>query len=168
MSFLRIAGLAALVGGILRLVNIVTTSLPQNALAAIYFVTDALLLTGVAGLWFSRRAAMGGAGTLGLAIFVVGILVVRASAFGIGNYPLGAMIALTGLAVYSLDALVKRYMAIWAPICWLTALPPAVTVGFLPSGHLSLVGLSAVLFGAGFIVAGLDLLRDSRTALAGA
>jgi hypothetical protein len=165
VSFVRVAGLAALAGGILRLINIVTTSLPQGTLAALYFITDALLLTGVAGLWISRRAAMGVVGTLGLSIFAVGILVIRASAFGIGSYPLGAVMALVGLAIYSLGALVRRYTAMWAPICWLTALPPAITAGLLPPGGL-LIGLSAALFGAGFILAGLELLRESRTVLA--
>jgi len=161
-AILRVGGLAALAGGILRIANIVMTTLPQDTLAAVYFVTDILLLSGIAGLWFSRRAAIGNGGAAGLAIAVFGILIIRASAFGVGSYTLGALVVLIGLAVYSVDALVRRATPIWAPVCWLTALPPALTAGAYP-GSLVLPVLATVLFGTGFVFTGLDLLRASRT-----
>jgi hypothetical protein len=156
----RVGGLAAIAGGILRIANAFTGQLPQGTLAVLYFVTDVLLLAGVAGLWLTRRAQMGWAGSAGLAIFVLGIATVRASAFGIGSYPLGAGVALIGLAVYSIDALVWRSSP-WAPVFWLSAVPPAVTAA-LGVAPFAMSALAAVAFGAGFMLKGIELLRDSR------
>src|SRR5262249_16994108 len=108
-TILRAGGVSAVLGGLLRIVDTFTTEvLPQGTLAILYFVTDVLLLAGVTGLWLKRRGALGSVGTAGLATFVLGILVIRASAFGIGSYPLGAAIALVGLALYSAETLLRR------------------------------------------------------------
>ena len=161
MSAARVGGLAAIAGGMLRIANAFLGGMPQSVLAALYMITDGLLLAGVAGLWLTRRVQMGVAGTLGLSVFVAGILTVRASAFGIGSYRLGAAVALIGLAVYSTDVLWRRYAPHWAPVFWLTSLPPAITA-MLGISPFAMSALAAALFGAGFIFAGLELLRASH------
>jgi hypothetical protein len=161
MNAARVAGLAAIAGGMLRIANAFLGQLPEETLAVMYFLTDMLLLTGVAGLWLARRTRMGAAGTFGLAIFVVGILTIRASAFGVGSYPLGAAIALLGLAAYSIDVLRKQYAGHWAPIFFLTSLPPAITAA-LGISPFAMSALAAALFGAGFIFTGIELLRASQ------
>ncbi len=158
----RVCGMAAIAGGLLRIANIAMAQLPQDVLAAVYFATDMLLLAGVAGLWMTRRAAVGPAATLGLAVFVAGILAVRASAFGVGTYSLGAAIALAGLAIYSVGALWTRRVAMWAPVFWLAAVPPAVTAAFGGTGSFPMAVLAAAMFGAGFILAGIEMLSASR------
>jgi len=110
----RLGAGAAILGGALRIVDTFTTQvLPQSTLTVLYFATDVLLLLGIAGLWAARRATLGPAGTIGIALFVAGILTVRASAFGIGTYPIGSLIALIGLLAYSLEALIRRNGAPW-------------------------------------------------------
>src|SRR5262249_25627084 len=123
-----------------------------------YFVTDVFLLAGVAGLWWKRRASLGIAGASGLAIFVLGILAVRASALGVGSYQLGATIALLGLALYSVETLVTRRAGVGAPIAWLLSLAAglAATVGLQP---VAMTALAGVAFGVGFVVAGAEILR---------
>ena len=160
----RVGGMSAIAGGLLRILNIALAQLPPGILAAIYLATDALLLAGVAGLWATRRGSMGTAGAPGLAVFVAGILAIRASAFGFGSYPLGAGIALLGLAIYALDALWQRQSAIWAPVFWLSAGPPAVTAA-LGRDPFVMSALAAFLFGAGFIFVGIELLRVSRAGI---
>ena len=97
-SLVRIFGVSAIAGGVLRVIDSFTThSLSAATLAALYFATDLLLLIGIAGVYWSRRAWLGIAGVVGVAIFAFGIVVIRIAAFGIlgaGGYQLGAAIAL--------------------------------------------------------------------------
>jgi hypothetical protein len=87
---IRASGLAAILGGVLRIVDVFTTDiLSRDVLAVLYFVTDVFLLAGVAGLWRQRRESLGVAGASGLAVFVVGILMVRMSALGYWNLSTG-------------------------------------------------------------------------------
>jgi hypothetical protein len=156
---LRAGGLAAVAGGVLRAVDTFASEvLTQGPLAVLYFATDVLLLAGVAGLWWKRRASLGIAGVAGLAIFVLGILVVRASALGVGSYQIGAAIALLGLVLYSLETLITRRAAIWAPIAWLVSLAAgiAATVGMQP---VAMTALAGVAFGLGFVAAGAEIVR---------
>src|SRR3569832_1251382 len=155
---LRLGGASAVRGGPLRIVNVFTTSLPQATLAALYFVTDVLLLAGVAGLWLKRRGKLGWCATAGLAIFVLGILTIRASAFGVGCYQLGSTIALIGLALYSFETLLRLIAAIVAPVLWLLSLAAGIAgaAGFLP---LPMMAAAGAAFGAGFVAAGWQVLR---------
>jgi len=158
-TLFRAGGVSAVLGGLLRIVDTFTTDvLPQGTLAVLYFVTDMLLLAGVTSLWFKRRPMLGFAGTAGLAIFVFGILTIRASAFGIGSYQLGATIALLGLAIYSLETLLRRNAAVLAPVLWLVSLAAgiAATAGLAP---LPMMAAAGVAFGAGFVAAGWEMLR---------
>ncbi len=156
----RIGGVAAILGGALRIADTFTTqALPQGTLAMLYFATDVLLLAGIAGLWAARRATIGLAGTIGIVVFVAGILAVRASAFGIGTYQIGSLIALIGLLIYSLDALFARRSAPWAPLLWLTAFVAAIA-GVLTANAAPWFALSGVAFGFGFAAAGVATLRD--------
>jgi hypothetical protein len=159
-TILRAGGLAAVAGGVLRAIDtFVAEVLPQGPLATLYFVTDMFLLAGVAGLWWKRRATLGIAGAAGLAIFVLGILAVRASALGVGSYQLGATIALLGLALYSVETLITHRAAVWAPVAWLVSLAAgiAATLGLQP---VALTALAGVAFGVGFVAAGAETSRS--------
>lgn len=145
-ALLRAAGMAAIAGGSLRIADSFLKA-PPDRLGLLYFFTDVLLLGGIAGLWSKRRTTLGIAGTPGIAVFAAGILMVRASALGVGTYTLGATISLLGLALYSIDALFKGSRV--APIAWLAA---------LTAGVLGSVVAAGVLFGLGFVAAGLDIL----------
>ena len=153
---MRRLGWAAISGGVLRIADAFTAqALPQGMLAALYFATDVLLLAGIAGLWRQRRATLGLAGRIGLGVFVLGILAIRASAFGIGSYRLGAAVALLGLALYAAEALFGG--ARWAPGAWLAALAAglAAAAGLVPDAMTALAGVA---FGSGFVAAGLETL----------
>jgi hypothetical protein len=154
--FLRLSGLAAIAGGVLRIADSFTThALSPDTLTVLYFVTDVLLLAGIASIWWKRRRS------LSIAVFVIGILMIRASAFGIGGYQLGATVALLGLAGYSLMTLVRRSGAPWAPAAWLIALGFGIagTLGFAPQAMTIAAGVA---FGAGFIAAGGEVLATAQ------
>lgn len=153
-NFIRALGLAAIVGGAFRVVDsFVTQALPADVLATLYFATDVFLLLGIAGIYLSRR--LGFVGVIGVLIFVVAILLVRASAFGIlgsNGYQLAAAIALSGLVILSAESLSRR-TGIAPAILWLSAFGFGVmgVLGFVPALMTMLAGVA---FGAGFIVAG--------------
>ena len=167
-NFIRALGLAAIVGGALRVVDsFVTQSLPADVLAALYFATDVFLLLGIAGIYLSRR--LGVAGVIGVLIFVVGILLVRASAFGTlgaNGYQLAAAIALSGLVILSAESLSRR-AGIASAMLWLSAFGFGVigVLGFVPAIMTIFAGVA---FGAGFIVAGWQAVATGQTNLVAA
>jgi hypothetical protein len=158
---LRVLGIAAIAGGVLRILDSFTAeSFSPRTLALLYLITDVLLLFGIAGVYWSRRTTLGIAGVAGVAVFAFGILWIRFSAFtmaGISGYRLGAAISLIGLAVLSAEELLRGRGADSAPIFWLAALLFAVAgaLGLM----VSLTTIAAgVAFGAGFIMAGRRVL----------
>ena len=156
-SLIRVLGVAAIIGGALRFADsFVTQTFSAGALAVLYFTTDIFLLLGMAGIYLSRKTTLGVAGTVGVAIFVVGILLVRVSAFGLlgaNGYQFAAAGALIGLAILSIEELVRGHGAGAPALLWLSALVFAIaaTLGFAPSILMLLAGIA---FGAGFIAAG--------------
>ena len=159
-TLLRLSGWAAVAGGVLRIADTFTTgALPQNTLMLVYFATDILLLTGIAGVWARQRRALGLTGNISLAVFVIGILMIRATAFGVLGYQPGAAVALIGMALYSVDALVKRSTPVWAPLLWLVSLAAGIVsvVGYQPAAMFAAAGVA---FGLGFVAAGATVLKD--------
>jgi len=164
-TLVRTLGLAAIAGGVLRVADsFLTQALPADVLTALYFTTDVLLLLGIAGTYLSRT--LGFAGVIGVATFVVGILLVRASAFGVlgpNGYQLAAAIALSGLVILSADFLSRR-TGIASAMLWLSAFGFGVTgvLGIVPALMTILAGVA---FGAGFIVAGVQAVALSQADL---
>jgi hypothetical protein len=160
-TLLRGLGLAAITGGALRVADSFTThSLSARTLAALYFATDVLLLLGIGGVYWSRKARLGVAGTIGAAIFVFGILLVRVSAFGVlgaNGYQLAAALALVGLVILSTEALLRRTDAGASAPLWLVAFVFGV-VGAFGVMTPAMTILAGVAFGAGFVAAGFKVL----------
>ena len=82
---------------------------------------------------------------------------VRASAFGVGGYQLGATVALLGFAAYSIETLVRRNAAPWAPLLWLLALVVGIA-GALGYESETATFWAGIAFGAGFVAAGVEML----------
>ncbi len=154
-------GIAAIVGGLLRVADSFTTqALPAGLLAALYFTTDIFLLLGIAGIYLSRRSTTGMAGTIGAAIFTLGIVLVRVSAFGVlgsSGYQLGAAVALLGLAILSGETLLRRHGGTMSALLWLLSFALGIlgAAGIAPA---TLMPGAGVAFGAGFVGAGLEIL----------
>jgi hypothetical protein len=157
----RALGIGAIAGGVLRVVDSFTTrSFSPDVLASLYFVTDVLLLLGIAGFYWSQRTVLGIAGIIGTTVFAVGIVVIRIATFfppGTNGYQLGAAIALLGLGVLSGDELLRHNHADAASILWLAALAFGIAgaLGLLPSLMTVAAGVA---FGAGFVMAGRRVL----------
>jgi hypothetical protein len=136
------------------------TNIPAENLQQLYLVTDLLLLLGLFGLYAENAAKLGLLGAAGSAVFVFGILVVRSphvSFFGLGGYQAGAAIALFGITVLGAMMLARGTRRL-APLLWFSALAAGLwaATGFLAGPATALAGL---LFGAGFVAAGVGRLR---------
>jgi hypothetical protein len=156
-TLFKLGGIAAIAGGVLRVANTFTPHLfDAHTLGLIYFVTDAFLLLGLIAWYASRADRLGVSGVTGFAIAAIGILVIRSADLfpGIG-YLAGATALLAGLVVMSVPALVRRDGPLVAPGLWLLSFVCAL--GSLAVAPLAIA--SGVFFGAGFICAGLGLLR---------
>jgi hypothetical protein len=158
-ALLRACALSAIAGGVLRIADSFAGALlPAQMLAVLYFVTDVFLLAGIAGVWWRRRPMLGWAAMAGLTVFVLGILAIRVSVFGVlgaGGYQIGAAVALLGLAAYAIETLLRRSAALWAPVLWLASLVCGIAgaAGLAPEVLMIAAG---VLFGAGFVAAGVE------------
>lgn len=156
-TIIRALGVAAIAGGVLRVVDSFTMqSFSPTVLAWLYLATDALLLLGIAGIAWSRRAQLDFAGSSGILIFVVGIVLIRIAALGAlgsGGYALGATVAVVGLALLAADDLLRRTGRDATASLWLATFVFGVagTLGLMPVVMMMLAGVA---FGAGFIVAG--------------
>jgi hypothetical protein len=164
----RASGAAAIIAGGLR----IFTSFPliddQLALEWVYVATDVLLLYGLIGIYLIRAARLG---FLGFASFAVALAALSfiggpdADPFGFSTYEEGAaalVIALIGLSIAWLRAN-ERPLA--PALAWFGSAIVAGLLGMLPA-PLPSYGFAAagVLFGVGFAVAGVDLLRRETSA----
>jgi len=163
----RALGLAAIVGGVLRIVDsFATQSFSPMTLSLLYFFTDAFLLLGIAGIYWRGRTTLGVAGIAGAAIFALGIAWIRIAAYampGTNGYQLGAAIALLGLAILSGEALWRGHGSGAAPVLWLAALLFGI-VGALGLMVPVMMIAAGVAFGAGFVMAGRQVMATPATA----
>ncbi len=128
------------------------------ALEWLYTAIDVLLLFGLIGVYLARAEKLG---FLGLASFAVAVAALSfiggpdADPFGFSTYEQGAQtlaIALVGLSIAWIRAGERPF---GPPACWfasviLSLIPGASSFGLIGAG---------VLFAAGFVLAGIDLLR---------
>ena len=160
--FAVVAGAAALAGGALRLAAIFATSAfaPQT-LAWFYLLIDILLMLGLAGWYHARAERLGGAGLTGFVIAIVAILLIRsAGLFGAATYQTGAALFAVGLAVMSVPALLGADRPLLAPALWLACLSAGIAALALKPLAAPLGTAAVVLFGLGYLAAGVELLRE--------
>jgi hypothetical protein len=161
----RLAGAAAIAGGVLRIFASFPLLEDAVTLEWLYTAIDVLLLFGLIGLYLARAERIG---FLGLASFGVAVAALSfiggpdADPFGFSTYQEGATalaIAMVGMSIAWLRVGERPFAA---PACWFASIIAAGVLGMLPD-PLPNYGLLAagVLFGAGFVSAGLDLIRGS-------
>lgn len=158
----RLAGMAALSGGLLRVASAFPLTQDAVTLEWLYTGIDILLLFGLIGIYLARAERLG---FLGLASFMVAVAALSfiggpdADPFGFSTYEQGAAalaIALVGLSM----AWVRAGERPWGPpICWFASVIVAGVLAYIPP--LSGYGMPAAgaLFGLGFVLASLPLLQ---------
>ena len=161
-NLLRLSGVAALLGGLLRVSSpFFGMLLPDEALHLLWAGTDLLLLLGTFGLWASTRRATGVWGVVALVVMLIGLLLVRTSAeriFGPQSYGVGAGIWGLGQAILGAALLITRSGFRVSSILWLVSLVLGLA-GERIDLWLDGFGWAGIVFAAGWICAGLTLAR---------
>jgi hypothetical protein len=156
---LKLSGFAAVVGGALRMADAFTVGvLSEHTLQLLYFTTDFFFVLGLVGIYARSSASLGITGLIGFIVAILGFLIIRSSTlnfFGQGGYMFGATIVALGMAVMSAAMLIRKSGSRCAAALWLLSLALGI-VGAV-SGVAFAGRAAGVVFGAGFIVAGVGL-----------
>jgi hypothetical protein len=158
----RLSGAAAIAGGLLRIVSAFPFSTDPVTLEWLYTTIDVLLLFGLIGIYLSRAERLG---FLGLASFGVAVAALSfiggpdADTLGFSTYEQGAAALAIAMVGFSIAWLQRGERPIWPPLCWFGSVICVGALSFIPP--LSQFGfpLAGALFGLGFALAGLELLR---------
>lgn len=157
---MRMAGAAAILGGGARIVaSFIPWSPDQPALEALYAAIDMLLLLGLVGLYARKAAVMGAPGLVAFVVAVCAFSLIGgpdADPFGFSTYQVGAAVLALAMALLGAVALVRRALPVWAPLGWIAGLFVGLLAGAAGSWAFAAAG---VLFGAGFVAAGIELIR---------
>jgi drug/metabolite transporter (DMT)-like permease len=159
----RLCGAAAVAGGGLRVADAylaATSAIRAQQIA--YFITDLLLILGLCGIYFSRRKALGVVGLLGFGASIAGLLIVRTSGLnglGSNSYLIGATLTLIGVVAMGTVMLVRKAFPKLGPALWIASFVVGL-IGLLSAKLSWAVALAGVIFGIGFIAAGINLLRE--------
>ena len=164
VALLRILGIAAVLGGLLRIGSAFVPWAPDVAwLEALYLVIDVLLLFGLMGVYFAYRALIGVFGFIAFVIAEGGIASIVGPdtvAFGIDTYQAGVLVITAGLTLFAIQLLVTRAGPMWAPLAWIAS--AVIGVGVTAGGNPALgFHLGGVLFGLGFVLAGVAMVRTA-------
>ncbi len=156
-NLLRLGGLAAIIAGILRGISSFDPGvLTPDRLELLYLFTDIFILFGIMGIYGLLHEAAGTWGLFGFLLAIVGdgmIIGPDGEMFGVGLYPVGAVILAVGLDLLVIGA----WMANKLPRWMLVMLGLSTIFGFV--GYFVptlgfLYVLSGLLFALGFAGAG--------------
>ncbi len=163
-SLLRLAGVSAIVAGVLRAVAaFIPYSATSDAQEAFYFVIDVAILFGVLGVYLRQHAEVGRAGFVGFVLALIGtaILVGPDAHFrGVSTYAAGAGALSIGLVVFSLAAWRGGTTPRLALVSWIVSAALGVG-GFAMGGFAPVMAGAGLAFGVGFVSAGVALLSGA-------
>ncbi|VAW07930.1 hypothetical protein MNBD_ALPHA05-1046 [hydrothermal vent metagenome] len=161
-AILRNLGGLAIIGGALR---IIAGFIPWQAdvlwLEGLYLATDLCLLFGLVGFYLARGRETGLAGFGAFVIAASGIALIAGPDvpfLNIDIYQAGVSVIAIGLGVFSVLFLLRGLTPKAPPILWLASFVVSIlgnVMGYGDQGFLA----GGVLFGAGFIFAGLASLK---------
>ncbi len=163
IHFIRLSGVAAGVTGALR----VLTSLlppPTGRIMTLYLTIDVLLLFGCVGLYEFQRLAIRVLETLGLLLEILGALILIARDLALLSseaYPIGALLFAAGVDLFAIGSWRSRTFPRW--ILMLLILSTVIgPIGFFTPSLAVLFAASGILFGIGFMSAGISMLLPRR------
>lgn len=157
--FIRLSGGAAALGGALRVLTSFLLPLSGRAMT-LYLIIDVMLLFGCVGLYEFQRVAIRFLGTLGLLLEILGAVVLIArdlSLLSSEAYPIGALLFAVGVDLFAIGSWRSRTFPRWILILLIlsTVIGP---IGFFTPSLAFLFAASGVLFGIGFMSAGIQVI----------
>jgi|SRR5215469_10440323 len=156
---IRWGGLAAILAGLLRGIASFTPTAAGVRLQLFYFAIDVLLLLGTIGVYAFQKQETGRLGFVGflLALIGAGLLlghdVVNAVAF---LYPVMAFLFGVGISILAIRSWAANTLPRWALALLITSTIVGI-LGYVVKGFDILFVISGVIFGIGFIGAGLTV-----------
>jgi hypothetical protein len=166
ISLWRALGATAVVGGVLRIGSAfipwdVWGSNPSIEVLAL--VIDVALLFGLMGAYFAARGRLGWVGFAAFALAETGIASIigpDTAAFGVDTYQAGVHAISIGLAALGAVMLLTRAGSTAAAVCWIASLAVGAGGGAVGQGELGFF-IGGILFGLGFVAAGIALLMPA-------
>lgn len=158
----RLSGVAAIAGGALRIASAFPLVQDPTSLEWLYTGIDILLLMGLMGIYLARAEKLG---FLGLASFGVAVASLSfiggpdADPFGFSTYEQGAAalaIAMVGLSMAWVRVGEKP---LWPALAWFGSVIVVGLLSFIPPVAEYGMPAAGILFGLGFVLAGLPLLK---------
>jgi hypothetical protein len=153
-QFVRWSGVAAIVTGIF---GIITALGVGGSMPWVYQVSNVATLIALIGIYLYQKDT---AGVFGLIAFLVAFVGALLLTFAY-NLESSTMIYALGLILIAISALWTDSFPKWVPWLWLAATIVGIPGIFLSDLQQTLFLLGAILFGAGFIGAGLSLWKSS-------
>ena len=159
IHLIRWGGLAAILAGLLRGIASFTPTTASVGLQIFYFTIDVLLLLSVIDVYAFQKQEMGRWGLVGylLALIGAGLLlghdVVNALAF---LYPVAAFLFAVGISILAIRSWAANTLPRWTSALLITSTIVGI-LGFFVKGFDILFVISGVIFGIGFIGAGLTV-----------
>ena len=159
IHLIRWGGLAAILAGLLRGIASFTPTTASVGLQIFYLTIDVLLLLGAIDVYAFQRQETGRWGFIGflLALIGAGLLlghdVVNAVAF---LYPVAAFLFAVGISVLAIRSWAANMLPRWVSTLLITSTVIGI-LGFVVKGVDVLFVISGVIFGIGFIGAGLTV-----------
>jgi hypothetical protein len=165
-AILRNLGGLAIIGGALR---IIAGFIPWQAnvgwLEGLYLATDLCLLFGLVGFYLARGRETGIAGFGAFVIAASGIALIAGpdvTFLNLDIYQAGVSVIAIGLGVFSVVFLLRGLAPKAPPVLWLASFVVSIlgsVIGYSDQGFLA----GGVLFGAGFVFAGLATLKTTAS-----
>jgi len=151
----HILALAAIIGGVLRLIEpLMARALHGAQLHTFYVLVDICLVLG----FFGIGNAMARLGKVGAALGVIGLLLIRICPIaGIELYQAGAALTLFGAAFIGVDILRRGGKSKIAAVLFIAALVLGLAA-LLPHTAMPAAFAAGIAFGLGFVIQGIALL----------
>jgi hypothetical protein len=158
----RLGGIAALVGGLLRVISSFIPYREATAwLEGFYALVDICLLLGLMAIYLRHAQHLGGIGVIAYGFSTVGIASIvgpDATMFGVDFYKAGALTMITGLLILAIQMLRNRIL-FWTSSLWILSF--VLTILTVIFSHPQLFIAAAVSFGTAYMLAGIELVRTS-------
>jgi drug/metabolite transporter (DMT)-like permease len=160
-TLIRLGGLAAIGAGVLRIISsFIPYSEGNTALEILYLIIDSLILLALLGVYGYLHSRIGKVGFIGFLLALLGTAIIVGPDGKIGTvdmYTVGSLMLSIGLALLALVSWKRQQLPRSASLCWLVS--TIVGIGGYSVGLTSSFVMAGVMFGLGFVTAGVKLLN---------
>lgn len=160
----KLSAFGAIAGGVLRIISsFIPFEEGHVGLEAYYALIDLFLIFGLSAVYLTVASYLGWSGLMGFTVAIMGLASIVGPdpvVWGVDFYRLGAAVLMLGLAGLSLQMLRARVMK-QAALFWLGAFATGILSTL--TGSPFVFAIAGMLFGLGFVSAGLDAAHRAES-----